>query len=477
MGQIKNRAGQVFADFNEWKKWAEQPSEQHAGYNNVLPELVEFFGFYPHLLEEGNSDYAETCTEKAIPIFNDGGEIKNLCDLLIDDVAYSSIAVYHKIYTSMELTPKEDGTYKLDSIRDLDTSYEWLTIPDVVTEIESDALTSKSWKGVNFPDTFNTNAKIKVSLESSWRRPAEISTINPLNIEVRGVKMEEVENSRFNIKYTTFKHLCELYPAAFKPNKEGEVWADKSELCTALDGRCARGVRMIMLSESEKFVQIDPDTLFPPKPYNPWARRDSIETIEERFGEEMAAKKLARFKQFEDASTVAVELIPGFGEKHPVALPASVDTLFINRIPDELVIEGNPHNVFLYYNGLAQKRAVINAGIQELNSKEIFERYKVAWGKDDERIIFNLPPLCDEKSIIPGYIRATLAFRDRYETYDVITEINTKYIVSMHPEEIKLRNQPVIGTRIHMASNGIEQHQTLVVYEPMEVIAEKIKNA
>ena len=36
MAQIKNRAGQVFADFNELKKWAEQPSDQHPGYNNVL---------------------------------------------------------------------------------------------------------------------------------------------------------------------------------------------------------------------------------------------------------------------------------------------------------------------------------------------------------------------------------------------------------------------------------------------------------
>ena len=94
-----------------------------------------------------------------------------------------------------------------------------------------------------------------------------------------------------------------------------------------------------------------------------------------------------------------------------------------------------------------------------------------------EQIIFNVPALCEEQSIIPGYIRATLAYRDGYEVYDVISEINTKYIVSMHPEEITLRNQPVMGTRIHMASNGIERHQTLVVYEPMEMIAEKIKNA
>ena len=63
------------------------------------------------------------------------------------------------------------------------------------------------------------------------------------------------------------------------------------------------------------------------------------------------------------------------------------------------------------------------------------------------------------------------------EVYDEITEINTRFIVSMSSEEITLRDHPVVGTRIHMASNGIEQHQTLVGYEPMEMIAEKIARA
>jgi hypothetical protein len=229
-----------------------------------------------------------------------------------------------------------------------------------------------------------------------------------------------------------------------------------------------------MLSGSEKFVQITPNVIFPHKPYS-LRLYNGRETEPHEFVEEDSNHTMMR-KRFEDARIVAVELLPGLGEKHPVVLPDSVDTLFIGHVPDELIIEGNPHNVF-YNDRLAHSRVVVNAGIQELNSREIFERYKVAIFKEDEKIIFNLPTLCAEKSIIPGYIRATLALRDGFEQYDVITEINTKFIVSMHPEEITLRNKVVTGTIIHMASNGIERHQSLVVYEPMELIAEKIKNA
>ena len=70
MGQIKNRAGQVFADFNEWKKWAEQPSDQHPGYN-VLSALVKFLGFYPHLLDSSVSELVEQCTENIPDDFYD----------------------------------------------------------------------------------------------------------------------------------------------------------------------------------------------------------------------------------------------------------------------------------------------------------------------------------------------------------------------------------------------------------------------
>lgn len=500
MGQIKNRAGQVFADFNEWKKWAEQPSEQHAGYNNVLPELVEFLGFYPHLLvEQDGSLYAEECTENAIAIFKEGVKGETLNDIRRhkrrsgEEFTYMDIYPCHGLdyakYVMMSLVPKEDGTYILKSfennhlfdgsksineLRLLD-GFKSLVIPNCVSEIASDALSNATLNSIEFPDTVATKEKIKVNLQRGWG-PATIKTIYPLDIEPTnsGYNMvDDLVNERFGINYQTFKLLCELYPNAFKLQEDGKVIADQIESCTTADGRVTDG-NMMMLSETEKFIQLAPKTNVTSKPYDMHSHMSNEDWIEIQ-GEEVVNARLARLKGLEEARVVAVELIEGFGEKKPVVIPATVETLFVNRGVDELIIEGNPKNIF-FKNKLAENKVVVNAGIQEV-SKALLEYYKSPRGRNPEQIIFNVPALCEEKSIIPGYIRATLAYRDGYEVYDVISEINTEYIVSMHPEEIKLRNQPVMGTRIHMASNGIERHQTLVVYEPMEMIAEKIKNA
>ena len=171
--------------------------------------------------------------------------------------------------------------------------------------------------------------------------------------------------------------------------------------------------------------------MFPPKAYS--LRRYNGREMETHQFEEDDPKQIVTRKQFEDARIVAVELIAGFGEKKPVVIPATVETLFVHRDVDELIIEGNPQNIF-FKDKLAEKKVVINAGIQEV-SKALLEYYKLPRGRNAEQIIFNVPALCEEQSIIPGYIRATLAYRDGYEVYDVISEINTKYIVSMHPEE------------------------------------------
>lgn len=495
MGQIKNRAGQVFADFNEWKKWAEQPSDQHPGYNNVLPALVEFLGFYPHLLDSSVSEQLEQCTENVLTDLNDeldeigkSWEIDRRLNDALKDLS-PTLAIWYKKYSMMRLKQKEDGTYILKSfvnnhlfdgsksIKELSSLdvYKSLVIPNCVSEIASDAFCKATLKSIEFPDTLATNDKIKVNLERGWG-PASIRTIYPHDIELTDSRYntrDDVVNVRFGINYSTFKLLCELYPNAFKLQDDGKVIADHIESCTTTDGWSSDG-NMMMLSETERFIQLAPDTIVTSKPYDMHSLVSYEDKVEIQ-GEDVVNKRLASLKRMEESCIVAVELIPGLGEKKPVVIPASVETLFVHRDVDELIIEGNPQNIF-FKDKLAEKKVVINAGIQEV-SKVLLEYYKLPRGKNPEQIIFNVPALCEEQSIIPGYIRATLAYRDGYEVYDVISEINTKYIVSMHPEEITLRNQPVMGTRIHMASNGIERHQTLVVYEPMEMIAEKIKNA
>lgn len=56
--------------------------------------------------------------------------------------------------------------------------------------------------------------------------------------------------------------------------------------------------------------------------------------------------------------------------------------------------------------------------------------------------------------------------------------INTHFIVSREPVEIGIRDRVVTGTKIFIAWQDVEQYQKVyLVYEPMEMIAEKINNA
>ena len=245
------------------------------------------------------------------------------------------------------------------------------------------------------------------------------------------------------MKYKTFRALRELYPEAFTVDN-GKVIFD------AHNGvGLTNGDYLYKLSSADLYVSISGGNKF---------------SLEESWEPNFDLKA---------CKVVAVELSSDDGDfkEETIALPSTVDTVIVDRQLDELVLNGNPHNIFLYKKPV---RLRINAPLQKIKARNVVEDYKNSYGDEHRSYIFNVPELCCEESIIPGYIRATLAIRDRVEAYDVITEINTKYIVSMHPEEITLRDHPVVGTRIHMASNGIEQHQTLVVYEPMEMIAEKI---
>jgi hypothetical protein len=102
MEQIKNRAGQVFADFDEWKKWAEQPSEQHPDHNNVLPELVRFLGLYPHLLDSSVSELVEQCTENIPEDFYDQWTLDDDEEVIVSLSFNSDRVIYD---TLEELSP------------------------------------------------------------------------------------------------------------------------------------------------------------------------------------------------------------------------------------------------------------------------------------------------------------------------------------------------------------------------------------
>lgn len=106
-----------------------------------------------------------------------------------------------------------------------------------------------------------------------------------------------------------------------------------------------------------------------------------------------------------------------------------------------------------------RKKTVIPNGLQN------------AIEQSDGRVIYAIPALCEEDSKIPGYIRATLVNNDE------LIDINTKYILSVEPYELKdkyEKYQPHTGTLMTCASNGIERRCQILVYEPHEMVVHKI---
>lgn len=94
-------------------------------------------------------------------------------------------------------------------------------------------------------------------------------------------------------------------------------------------------------------------------------------------------------------------------------------------------------------------------------------------------IVYAAPELCEEESSIPGYIRVTKALDNtiEYAEHDGdVIDINTKYIVSVEPADIK-RYKPVKGSIIRYAQNAYERGVDYCVYEPCSMVLEKIETS
>jgi hypothetical protein len=85
-------------------------------------------------------------------------------------------------------------------------------------------------------------------------------------------------------------------------------------------------------------------------------------------------------------------------------------------------------------------------------------------------VTFAAPELCEEPSKVAGYIRATLAKNDE------IVDINTKYIVSVEPYKLE-RYTPLTGSLITCAPCNRETSYQIVVYEPCEMILQKVEES
>ena len=72
---IKNKAGQIFESFQDWKHWACKPSEQNREYPNVIPEIVNFIEANPDL--HTNMERWEDLSESLIKnLLGDKAKIK-----------------------------------------------------------------------------------------------------------------------------------------------------------------------------------------------------------------------------------------------------------------------------------------------------------------------------------------------------------------------------------------------------------------
>lgn len=91
--------------------------------------------------------------------------------------------------------------------------------------------------------------------------------------------------------------------------------------------------------------------------------------------------------------------------------------------------------------------------------------------RDDGVIVFGRPPLCNEESTLPGYIKVTAYQVDKRLVSDEIVEINATFITMM--ETVR---KPIEGTRIHLVNRADGFHEA-VVYESREQVEDKIKDA
>ena len=104
---------------------------------------------------------------------------------------------------------------------------------------------------------------------------------------------------------------------------------------------------------------------------------------------------------------------------------------------------------------------------------------------DCDKLTLAAPRLCEETSPAIGYIRVTqVYYRDGYRSRwnnvmhnEGILDINTRYIVSVKEYAIPTYT-PIKGSIITLfGSNSDYQHYSVTVYEPLEMVLEKIDTA
>lgn len=444
---IKNLSGQEFANFDAWKEWAEECNIHHL--------VVEFLTFYPWIItEKDGAQASEEFSNKLKEI-----SMAYSCDALIKNYEFKDLEPlgypwyeYFYNFSAMKLIPNGDGTYTLANVHFRASGN--LRIPECVSRIECNALEGVGIKSLTFPKNFASTSPIYITLHQasySWSYDYvyTVYTRHPLNIEFDQKKSDNLKNGYYSdLLYTTFRRLCSVWPSAF----EGED--------SPFDD-------IAYLYEGGHLRRISNDSVYAAySASNALQLHDVTHPIPSKSDE----------VPLDECKVVAMEILPKeYGEhfeSNIITVPESVEVLIVRRKIKELIILGNPKYVYL---DEVPDKVKVNAKIAEVRSQTLKEAYR-EYGY--ERVVFNLPDLCREESVNAGYIRVTAAEVGRYEKHDRVVEINAEHIVLMSPETIFYRDRPVCGTRVHLAWNGNEQSfLTILAYEPMDMIAEKINRA
>lgn len=454
MTMIKNLSGQEFADFDAWKVWAEGYKDEFELVSNVNPMVLDFLTFYPWIITE-HEDGAQASEEFGNKLYEQDGTYSSEALLeyfRCEDLEPLDYQWYEYFYNfhAMKLLPNGDGTHTLVNV-DFKASKN-LCIPESVSRIEYNALNAGSFVTITFPKNFTSTLPFYISFSTgySWS-PALVYTRHPLNIEYDKEKSDHFKNGYYtDLRYDTFRRLCSVWPSAF-------------------EGECPFFEDLGYLSEGGELRRISNDSV-----YAAYSATNVLQSHEISYPSSKVSGKVP----LDECKVVAMEILPKkyedkFGTDI-ITVPESVEVLFVRRELKELIILGNPKHVYL---DVVPGKIKVNAKITEVRSKALKDLYGEC-GCGHMRVVFNLPDLCEEESINAGYMRVTAAEIGRREGCDRVVEINADHIVLMTPEEVFYRDRPVTGTRIHLAWNGNEQSfLTVLAYEPIDMIAEKINKA
>ena len=283
------------------------------------------------------------------------------------------------------------------------------------------------------------------------------------------------------------KNIYEKFPNLFSPNEKGS--------CTFDNGFRLEGVGLCRFLDNNHFAVVSyiesaEESLIPQKVI-------IKESVERKIGLlpyvtnyvlEFPNGTSSNIKEHNDIRKIPVgeynieymNIIVG-GDNGSLLLPSNVRSIALcpyenkTRSIGSLSFSGNYTDFFMFPESLNILQLRINAPFKDVKYPP---NYKVLLSYLDKQkkyeIIYAAPDYCMDSSSVPGYIKATAVGVNHYHRDDEIIEINTRYIVAVEKFDIKCYT-PTSGSIIHMASNGIERHMDIEVYEPVNIIMDKIR--